>query len=170
MDEVGLAEAAEAAVRVAERGPDLIISSDLRRATQTAETLAELTGLAVQLDPRLRERNFGPWQGLTDAEIREPYPDDIARSLADGMVVAGVESFEDMAKRCSAAFHDAVEQVGDGTVVLVVHGGSARLGCATLLDWPERIWATLGPLHNCHRTELHRHVTRGWQLVGHNLP
>jgi probable phosphoglycerate mutase len=171
LDDVGVGQAAAAAARLAERAPDLIISSDLRRATETAAALARLTGLSVQLDPRLRERHFGPWQGLTDAEIRERYPSEFASWLTDGIGIVGVETLEEMAKRCAVAFRDAVEQVGDGTVVLVTHGGSARLGCATLLDWPEGIWATLGPLHNCHRTELRRHVAGGWwQLDGHNLP
>ncbi len=74
LDDIGLREAAEAAPAIAAFGPDLIVSSDLRRAAHTAAALAEVTGLPVEYDARLRERDFGPWQGLTVAEIERDYP------------------------------------------------------------------------------------------------
>jgi probable phosphoglycerate mutase len=170
LDEVGVAQAADAAVRVADRQPTQIISSDLQRATMTAAPLAELTGLPVQLDPRLRERYFGPWQGLTGVELRERYPDDFGRWLTEEIVNPEIETIDDMAKRVSAGLRDAVEQASeDAVVVIVTHGGSARVGCGSLLRWPQSAWPTLAGLHNCHRTELVHSVTRGWQLDGHNL-
>lgn len=171
LDEVGVAQAADAAVRLAQRRPALIVSSDLRRAAMTAEPLAELTGLSVRLDARLRERHFGPWQGLTDTEIRDRYPEDFSRWWSEGIANPEIETVDDMTKRVSAAFRDAVEQVGQGGVaVLVTHGGSARVGCASLLGWPGQIWRTMGALHNCHTAELAHSGTRGWQLVGYNVP
>jgi probable phosphoglycerate mutase len=59
LDESGAEQAIAAAARIAVEKPDLIISSDLARATSTARPLAELIELPVKLDPRLRERNFG---------------------------------------------------------------------------------------------------------------
>ena len=79
LDETGFEQAAAAAPRLAALKPDMIISSDLKRATSTATVLAELTRLPIKLDPRLRERHFGPWQGLTAREIEERYPDDFLR-------------------------------------------------------------------------------------------
>ena len=63
LDEVGQAQAIEAAALVAAMRPDLLVSSDLQRACQTAEKLASLTGLELSLDARLRERHLGHWQG-----------------------------------------------------------------------------------------------------------
>src|SRR5690606_19337304 len=56
LDETGVAQAAATAPRVAQYRPDLIVSSDLRRAARTAAALADVTGLPVEYDARLRER------------------------------------------------------------------------------------------------------------------
>ena len=74
LDEAGQAQAERAARLLAGLRPDLIVSSDLIRATGTAAPLARLTGLDVILDKDLRERHGGGWEGLTDAEIRARYP------------------------------------------------------------------------------------------------
>ena len=74
LNEVGLRQAAAAARHLAALRPAAIYSSDLSRASVTAEALARLTGLTVQLDKDLRERSGGSWEGLTEAEIREQFP------------------------------------------------------------------------------------------------
>ena len=95
LDETGVQQANDAAPRLAAREPKLIISSDLGRATQTAGALVELTGLPLHLDPRLRERHFGSWQGLTAAEIQKRYPDDYARwTTASRLSVSGIETVD----------------------------------------------------------------------------
>ena len=169
LDETGVRQASAAALRLAALKPDLIISSDLTRATSTAAPLAELTGLPVKIDPRLRERHFGPWQGLTSAEIEERYPDDFLRwGSVSPIQNSEIESVPAMTHRVTAAFRDAVAQAGEGTAVLVTHGGSARIGCAVLLGWRAEIWHTLKVLDNCRVTDLRLHSLRGWQLHAHN--
>ena len=74
LDEVGQAQAERAARLLAALRPDLIVSSDLSRAAQTAAPLGRLTGLEVTVDKDLRERSGGCWEGLTDTEIRTRYP------------------------------------------------------------------------------------------------
>ena len=59
LDDVGQAQAERAARLLAALRPDLIVSSDLSRAAQTAAPLSRLTGLAVTLDKDLRERSGG---------------------------------------------------------------------------------------------------------------
>lgn len=172
LDDVGIAQANEAALRLAVRRPTVIISSDLRRASRTAEALAAVTSLAIDLDPRLRERDFGPWQGLTTDEIRERYPDDYLRlGTATPISNTGIETVDDMAKRVGAALRDAAERAGpEGTAVVVTHGGAARVGCGGLLGWPPAIWHTLSVLGNCRVSELRHTADRGWQLHAHNRP
>src|SRR5260370_32298135 len=75
LDETGQAQAERAARLLAALRPDLIVSSDLSRAASTAAPLARLTGLEVTLDKDLRERHGGCWEGLSDTEIRERYPE-----------------------------------------------------------------------------------------------
>jgi probable phosphoglycerate mutase len=170
LDETGRDQAAKAAARVAARwSPGCIISSDLCRAQQTAAPLAELTGVAVELDPRLRERHFGPWQGLTGAEIQQRYPDDYARWRDGTITHPGIESTAELAERVGAAFHDAVARAGGTVAIVVTHAGAARVGCGVLLGWPQTVWHTLSGLHNCRWAELHYSADRGgWQLRSHN--
>ena len=171
LDDIGVEQTEASAPRLAAYRPDVIVSSDLRRAARTAEALAALTGLPVDLDKRLRERDFGPWQGLTRQEIRERFPEDLARWHAGEPIEnPAVETIDDMAKRVCAAFRDVAERVGvDGTAVVVTHGGAARAGCACVLDWPRAVWHTLGVLGNCHLTELRHTAGRGWLLHAHNV-
>lgn len=72
----------------------VVVSSDLFRAQQTAHAIADLLGLDVALDPRLRERSFGEWEGMTREEILEQYADDYHswRAHTGGETKHGVEA------------------------------------------------------------------------------
>lgn len=165
----GIEQARSMAGRLAGFPPDLIVSSDLSRAADTAAALAALTGLDVVLDPRLRERHFGQWQGLRLTEIAERWPAEYALWRAGQAVPGlGVETTDDLAKRVSAALQDVAERVTGGTAVVAMHGAAARHGCAALLGWPDEVTRTLGALANCHWTELRFDAVRGWQLWAHN--
>jgi broad specificity phosphatase PhoE len=79
LNERGQAQARSTARELAALGVDAIYSSDLARAFETAQALAELTGLPVITDPRLREINQGEWQGILIGDIRSRWPEQIAR-------------------------------------------------------------------------------------------
>ena len=171
LDEVGLAQAAAGAPALAAVQPLLIVSSDLRRTTRTAGFLADLTGLPVELDPRLRERHFGRWQGLTMAEIEQNHAEEWAASQRGEHGADGVESVAALGERAAAALADIADRVGEsGTAVVVTHGGAARAGVATLLGLTAARWHLLGALKNCAMTDLRRDSARGWVLQAHNLP
>jgi glucosyl-3-phosphoglycerate phosphatase len=170
LNDRGREQAATAARRLAARRPAAIIASDLRRAADTAGALGALTDLPVRLDPRLRERHFGQWQGLTVTEIAERYPAEHARWRAgDDDFGCGVESLSDMAKRVGAALREAADAADGGTVVVATHGGAARHGIGELLGWPPEVtWSLIG-LANCHWSELRLDPVRGWRLRAHNV-
>lgn len=65
----GIGQAERLARRLADLGVARILSSDLQRATMTAERVASATRLAVELDPVLEERNFGDIRGTPYAEL-----------------------------------------------------------------------------------------------------
>ena len=71
LNEEGLAQARRAAPLLRNLQPNRILSSDLTRAVQTAQTLADLIELDISIDSRLRETNGGKWEGRTGAENRE---------------------------------------------------------------------------------------------------
>jgi len=167
LDETGQAQAERAARLLAALRPDLIVSSDLSRAAQTAAPLSRLTGLAVTLDKDLRERSGGCWEGLTDTEIRTRYPVEHARwTPPDGELSALV------ADRVAGALLRVAEAVSDpamptGLAVVVSHGAALRLGMSRLLGMPEELFGVLGPLSNCSWSVLGRRHGR-WRLIEHH--
>jgi len=168
LDQTGQAQAERAARLLAALRPDLIISSDLSRASATAAPLARLTGLEVTLDKDLRERHGGGWEGLNDAEIRARYPVEHASwSPPDGEPSAVV------AERVAAALQRIADRLADGhdgasgLAVVVSHGAALRLGMSRFLGLPEESFNVLGPLDNCSWSVLGQR--RGhWRLLEHN--
>lgn len=169
LDEVGVAQAAAAAPALAAAEPDAIVSSDLLRTRRTADALAALTGLPVHTDPRLRERNYGDWEGLTHAEMAAGWPAEFeAWRAGDPSPGAGVESQVDVGKRAAEALVAAAELAPSGTVVAVTHGGSGRRGVGALLGWPDEVVQGLAALGNCRWVELVA-GRRGWRLAAYNV-
>nr|WP_240948036.1 histidine phosphatase family protein [Planosporangium mesophilum] len=169
LDEVGRAQAQAAAARLAELHPDVIISSDLRRAADTAGALAAITGLDVAHDPRLRERHYGSWQGLTTTEIAERWPEEYAGWRAGAPIRGlGIEDLDELGKRVADALTDVAGRAAGGTIVVASHGGAIRRGVIAMLGWPESVVPTLSVLTNCHWVELRLDQRRGWQLRAYN--
>jgi probable phosphoglycerate mutase len=170
LDETGQAQAERAARLLAALRPDLIVSSDLSRAAQTAAPLSRLTGLELTLDKDLRERHGGRWEGLTDTEIRTRYPAEHATwTPPDGEPSAVV------ADRVAGALHRIAEAAAEtgkagaepGLAVVVSHGAALRLGMSRLLGMPDELFGVLGPLSNCSWSVLGRRHGR-WRLIEHN--
>lgn len=169
---LGHAQAAEAAPLLAAYAPDAIVSSDLRRCTETAAALASHTGLPVRRDPRLRERYYGEWEGLTMAEIAQRWPESYARKAAGADAADlghGIERPSDVMKRVGEALREAAEANPRGTTVVVSHGGAIRYGIFELLGLPVDHLRAVYALVNCHFSELRFDPVRGWVLHSHNV-
>jgi broad specificity phosphatase PhoE len=166
LDEVGRMQAYEVATIIAALDPALLVSSDAARAVQTAEAIAEVAGLGVTLEPRLRERSLGHWEGLTRSEVAERYPDEFADWVAGRDVSRrGGESRAEVAARAVAAVRELPEVA---TAVLVTHSATAMALTNALLGIEPSV-AVLGPLANCHWTELSCETDSGWRLRAHNI-
>lgn len=174
LDEVGRAQAFEVAALVAALSPDVLVTSDLQRARQTATPIAECTGLPVTTDARLRERSLGHWEGLTRDEVQERYPDEFADWIAGRDVSRrGGETRVEVAQRALAAFRELPEVE---TVVLVTHSATAMALCSAVLGMSQDVHV-LGPLANCHWTEVvAEYAVDGpdgsaplWRLRSHNV-
>jgi broad specificity phosphatase PhoE len=169
LDATGQAQAQRAARLLAGLRPDMIVSSDLSRAANTAAPLARLTGLDVILDKDLRERHGGQWEGLTDTEIRARYPAEHATwNPPDGeptLVVA--DRVAGALRRIAAAVSDDTRTGGAGLAVVVSHGAALRLGASRLLGLPEEVFGALGPLSNCSWSVVGQRRDR-WRLLEHN--
>lgn len=167
---LGHEQAARVAPLLARRTPAAIVSSDLSRAADTAMPLSQLTGVAVRPDPRLRERCYGDWEGLTMTEIATQFPEAHARKRAGEHDLGhGIEPPADVMKRVGEALRAAADAAEGQTTVVVTHGGSARYGMFDLLGWPIEQLGSIEILGNCHYTELRRDPVRGWMLRAHNV-
>jgi probable phosphoglycerate mutase len=170
LDEVGRAQAYEVAGLVAALRPRLLVSSDSARAMQTAQIVGEAAELPPVAEPRLRERGLGHWEGLTREEVAVQYPDEYADWCAGRDVSRrGGETRDEVAVRARAAF-DELPAVP--TTVLVTHSATAMALTNDLLGIAQDVHP-LGPLANCHWSELYLEPSdglgAGWRLRGHNL-
>lgn len=171
LSELGRVQAKSAARVLADRRPAAIVSSDLRRARDTAAELGEHTGLAVTTDERLRETHLGEWQGLTHTEVDARDPGARAAWRADAnWAPPGGESRIDVARRAVPVVAELVADRGgwgDEPVVLVAHGGLIAALTAALLDLPVDRWPVLGGLGNTSWVQLSGHGNPGsvaWRL------
>jgi broad specificity phosphatase PhoE len=173
LDDVGSAQAARAAAVLATYRPNALYSSDLSRSYQTATVLAELTGLEIITDKRLREIHVGSWEGLLGKEIREADPE-LARRLWAGEDVRrspSGESPSEVAERMAEALTEIAEAAADhSTVVVVTHGLSGRVGTCRFVGLPFDHWRLFGGLSNCGWVSIDRHRSGAyWRIEGYNL-
>jgi ribonuclease H / adenosylcobalamin/alpha-ribazole phosphatase len=119
---LGEAQAAAAAARLAGARADVIVTSPLRRARDTASAVALATGAPVVVEDSFAEADFGDWDGLTFAEARERWPDEMAAWLADhGVPPPGGESFVTVAARVGLGLDRVLASYAGQTVVIVSH-------------------------------------------------
>ena len=109
----------------AQRAPVQVVSSDLLRAQQTAEPLAQALGHTVQVWTGLREQCFGVFEGLQVAQIKAKYPEHWQRWLAFDAdhAVPEAESTRDFYDRVLQAFSELATRFQGQHVVVVTHGG-----------------------------------------------
>lgn len=174
LDATGRAQAAAVAPVLAAMRPQLIVCSSAARAQRTAQDLATATGLAVQVDARLRERGLGRWEGLTRDDVARRFPDEYADWIAGRDVSRrGGETREQVAQRVV----EVVEHLPEVTLaVLVMHGASAT-ALTNALVGIEQDRRPLVSLSNCHWTELvgrdeagvQGERAREWRVHAHNV-
>jgi broad specificity phosphatase PhoE len=147
--------------------PEIVLTSDLRRATDTATVFTDATGVPLRIDKRLRETYLGRWQSLTTEQIEEGWPGHLARWQSDATVAPpDGESRVDVAKRTVEVVAELDEEF-DHTVLLCVHGGVIIALTGQLLGLPVSMWSQLAGIANCHWTVLTRRHGR-WRLATYN--
>lgn len=144
LNSTGLEQARKAAQRLAKRwNPVAIYSSPLSRAAQTAEVIARAYDQEAIPDGGLVDIDYGAWQGMSPAEVREKWPEQITAwyerpELAE---IPGGETLQQVRERAMAAVFQAVEQHTGQTIVMVSHTVVNRLitlGALGLSN--ERFW------------------------------
>lgn len=169
LDDLGRRQAAAAAQVIKELKPSAIFSSDLSRAAETARALADVTGLEIIFDDRLREINVGSWEGLTVEEAAQVDPELVAAVTAgqDARRSTTGETTTEVADRAAAAISEIIETADDGsTVVITMHGTAGRVGIGRYLGIH---WDRLGSLRNCAWVVLDRHPRGHWYIGAYNV-
>ncbi|MGH3972961.1 MAG: histidine phosphatase family protein [Pseudonocardiaceae bacterium] len=163
----GLRQARRAARLLAALEPDVLVTSDLSRAGDTAAVLAAEIGMPLRVDKRLRETNLGTWQGLTHAQVELLCPGAIHTWRGNPeWAPPGGETRVEVAGR---AAHVVSELDADGhdSAVLCTHGGLIAGLTPLLLGLPLSAWPVFSGISNCHWTVLLRRGS-GWRLFSYN--
>jgi ribonuclease H / adenosylcobalamin/alpha-ribazole phosphatase len=142
LTDAGVAQAAAAAKRLASAGIAAIVASPLQRTVQTAEQVAAVTGLPVVTEDGFRETDFGAWEGLTFAEVRERWPSEMTAWLAGPEVAPpGGESFAEVSERVTAALHRVLAGRTGQRILVVSHVTPIKtLVAAALLAPPAALY------------------------------
>ncbi|MFT8356814.1 MAG: histidine phosphatase family protein [Bifidobacterium aquikefiri] len=157
----------------------LVVSSDLNRALDTAHQFADPLNLEVHTDPAFRERSYGDWEGMSRDEIQSKWPEDFKlwQSLDGGELKHHAEPLEDVGKRGASALQRWATSAGaDTNLFIFAHGTLIEtllhtvLGihsippCTSLVGMRNAHWARLIPLHFCNDDGEHLK----WRLSEYN--
>lgn len=124
LNEAGRAQAIALRKQLEGRQISTVYSSDLLRARQTAELLAEPLGLPVNLDRRLREMDLGAWEGLLSSEISARFPQLLLERDCNPVHTSAPrgETPACVAERVASALDDIVTKHRGEQVLIVAHG------------------------------------------------
>lgn len=136
LNDTGRREAAHLSEKLRELTFEACFSSDLQRASETAQILSATHSLNVGLDPRLRERSFGLFEGLFASEL--------TASLKENHYPPSVENDEAVQKRVFHSLNEIADRCPGSTVLIVTHGGVIKsllahlipIDCSSLLNKP----------------------------------
>ena len=118
----GKEQAKALAEKMQDKNIDVIIASPMLRAMQTAGAVSLATGIPVIMDERLREHDYGEFEGFDrskDEYWQQKYL--FATKFPKG------ESVLQLAHRVYSLLEDVKKAYGDKTVLLVCHGGVSRM-------------------------------------------
>lgn len=146
LTERGRAQAVALAERLQSVPLEAVYASDLRRARETAEAVAQRQGLEVTVLRELREVDVGTWSGLTRTEAEERFPDGFRRWLEGGPGWEDGETYEAMSKRVEGTVHRIAAERPNGRVLVVSHGGPIRAVHALALGLDVHAYRRLRPV------------------------
>lgn len=143
LTDLGLSQAQKVAARLAGEKIAAVYASDLSRAYQTAERIAEHHQLNVVAVPEFREINFGEWEGLNYTKIHDKWPEIMGLMFTkpDEIKIPGGETFRELKERAQTGLARLIASHDQETIVVVSHGGTIRtILCAALDIHLNRVW------------------------------
>jgi len=116
----------------------VLVASPLSRCYEPAREWAEKSAVPCMVEPRIREMEYGAWEGLGKVEIEARFPGMLKKWRANpvGMQIPGAESVEGFAGRVKAGWRDILRKYRGRHVLVVGHSGSLRVILAEVLSAP----------------------------------
>jgi broad specificity phosphatase PhoE len=169
LNALGRAQAARLAERMKLVRPDVIVSSDLERALETATIVATACRLDIETDADLREVDVGTWTGKSYAEIEARYPEEWA-AWSNGLDVrrGGGETYGELADRVERAVARVAIAHPRRRVLLVSHGGAIKAYVAKILGVSAEGLRALAGVGNAGVTHVERDARGRSRLLGWN--
>ncbi|GGE64891.1 hypothetical protein GCM10011533_16590 [Streptosporangium jomthongense] len=117
---------------------DAIVSSPMRRCVHFARELADRYQIHLHTDERLREINFGEWEGRTAEEVMASDGERLSRFWADpvGNSPPGGETTADFNRRVVESWHHWQQELAGTKILIVCHGGVIRMIVADTMNIP----------------------------------
>jgi probable phosphoglycerate mutase len=134
-----------------------IYSSELKRAKSTAEFSCQKTGLDLNVEKRLNEVNFGEGEGLTRDEMKQKFPEELAKFIeapADNPLPDG-EKGVNAIERANPVINEIIEKYPKGKVLIVAHSTLIRLLLCKFMNIDPNEYRTRFPeIENCALNSL----------------
>lgn len=158
----GQLQIAKLAARLRGLGIGAIWTSGIRRAAETALIIANALDIPVRVEHKLDEMRMGPWEGLTEREVADRFPEGHRQWLerADELRLPGRETLAELAQRVRPVLHAAASD--SAPTILVTHVAPIRVAALVTLGLPLRLYKALSvPNAECFLVEQgHREVRR----------
>lgn len=169
----GERQAVTVAPLLAAYAPDVVVSSAMRRARDTARPIATTCGVPHLIEPDLHERRVGALSGTPFAQADGVWPETLRRWVAGETWYApdGAESFDDIRARVLPAWDRLVSRYRERCLVVVAHGVVCKVLFFSLLpELSVADWHRIGPVKNAAISELICDGVRWWAVRLNELP
>ncbi|GAB4542553.1 MAG: alpha-ribazole phosphatase [Anaerolineales bacterium] len=143
LNQTGLLQARQIAARLSREKIDAIYSSNLSRAADSAQAIADFHKIEIVKDARWRELSFGAWEGLTYEEMNAGWRELVVKWYADPVNTSTPrgETLAQLAARVDSALGELKNKHKDDTVLVVSHSGAIQaLLCLALGVDLKRYW------------------------------
>lgn len=151
LSETGRAQAQTLSERLASVDFQKIYSSDLVRASATAEIIAGARGIQVEQDVAWREIDMGNWEGCSLSDLYQTDPEMVSELFEDpgSFQYPNGESFRVFTSRIQESLKSLVATYTDGDIALVTHAGVIRTIVGTVLEMPMSLWLRVAQDYGC---------------------
>jgi probable phosphoglycerate mutase len=157
LGEHGRRQAEAAASWFRERGPNVVVSSGMVRAVDTAAPIAALCGVPHEIEPELHERKVGRFSQKTGEEVDIVWKETVLRweSGETDYAYPGMESFAQIAARVIPAFQRVAGRHSSKRIAIIAHGVVCKVLLASILkEYSPSDWTRLGRALNLSVSEL----------------